>query len=228
MRGDTGPGAPVRIGVDEGRLEITAGTEEVGVWEIDQIGIHAIPGGFSIRAEGEEFILRAVDDVGLAEAFGLAAATPRLARKVAAAHNPEPPPEPERVEDVPDKTSSNVAAIGFALAGLLVLLGGVFLREDTTTAVRQATEGASIAGVSFWFALVIGGLLMVAVAFVMSLGRSWSRVLALVVMAAIVALFGYAVSQADGSSSEFTAYGFVAGGIVVGVAVLFSGGLGSE
>jgi hypothetical protein len=228
MRGDTGRGVPVRVAVDGGRLKIVSGVEEVGDWDLEDIGVHAVPDGFAIRAEGEEFVLRSADGVALAEEFGLAAATPRLARKVAAAHNPELPPESGEVEAVPDRATSNVAAIAFALAGLLVLLGGIFLRQDTTAAVRQATEDGSIGGVAFWLAFVVGGLLMVAVAFVMSLGTRWSRLSALAVVAGIVVIFGYAVSQADGNSSEFTAYGFVAGGIVVGVAVLFSGGVGSD
>lgn len=228
MRGDTGPGTSVRIDVSEGRLRIFSGSREVGDWDVGEIGVHAVPGGFSIRAEGEEFLLRAKDDVGLAEEFGLAAATPRLARKVAASHNPEPPPEPEAGEVAPGSGRSNVGAIAFALGGLLVLLGGIFLRPDATASVQRTAEDASVAGVAFWVAFVVGGLLMVALAFVMSLGNRWSRLVALLCVAGIVGLFAYAVSQSAGDSTEFTAYGFIAGGIVVGVAVLFSGGLGTD
>lgn len=229
MRGQDGPGAPVRIAVEGRRLRIVAGAEEVGDWNLDEIGIHAVPEGFSIRAEGEEFVLRAEDEVALAEEFGLAAATPRLARKVAAAHNPEPRSEPEPTQADTDGPGSRVVAIGFALGGLLVLLGGIFLRPDTTaSATLSVADEASVLGVAFWVAFVAGGVLMVAVALIMSLGNRWGRLAALVVVVGIVVLFVSAVGNVDGDSSSFTAYGFIAGGIVVGVAVLFSGGLGAE
>lgn len=229
MRGQDGPGAPVRIAVAGGRLRIVAGAEEVGDWNLDEIGIHAVSEGFSIRAEGEEFVLRAEDEVALAEEFGFAAATPRLARKVAAAHNPEPRPEPEPTDSVTYGRGPGVVAITFALGGLLVLLGGVFLRPDTTAVATLSGGGEpSFLGLAFWVAFIAGGVLMVAVAIVMSLGSRWSRLVALLVVVAVVVLFVSAVSGVEGDSAQFTAYGFIAGGIVVGVAVLFSGGLGAE
>ena len=66
---------------------------------------------------------------------------------------------------------------------------------------------------------------MVATAYVISIHKRWARVVALVVIAAMVGVFGYMVSEGGLAGSHFAAYGFIAGGIVVGVAVLFSGSL---
>ena len=227
MRGDDGPGTPVRVNAGDGRLRIDAGGEQIGDWDIHQIGIKAIPEGFSIRAEGEEFVLRSADEVALAEEFHQAAATPRLARKVAAAHNPEIPPDPPRGEVFPEG-SSHVAAIAFALGGVLVFLGGLFLRNiDPVAASRQALT-SDFAGVEFWLAFVVGGLLMLALAFIMSFGNRWARLLSLLVVAGLIALFAYSLTVNEGDGGQFAAYGFIAGGVVIGVAVLFSGGLGDS
>ena len=226
MRGDEGPGAPVDIKAAGGRLRIEAGDEPIGDWDIHEIGIKAVSEGFSIRAEGEEFILRSEDEVALAEEFHLAAATPRLARRVAAAHNPEIPPEPPRDEVFP-AGRSYVVAIAFALGGLLVVLGGIFLRDSAPVGSTQ-TLTTEFAGVDFWLAFLVGGLLMVALAFIMSLGNRWARLLSLLVVAGIVALFAYSLTVNEGDSDQFAAYGFIAGGVVIGVAVLFSGGVGDS
>lgn len=227
MRGDSGPGTAVRVWAGDGRLQISAGEDRLGDWDIHEIGIKAAPEGFLIRAEGEEFLLRSEDEVALAEEFGLAAATPRLARKVAASHNPEISDEPT-VEPVFPEGRSNASAIALALGGVLVLLGGTFLRNTTAGVFDQSSATTGVFGVEFWVAFVMGGLLMVALAFVMSLGSRWARLLSLLVIAGIVAVFGYALSVSAGSSSQFTAYGFIAGGVVVGVAVLFSGSEGGS
>ena len=227
MRGEDGPGAPVRVRAGDGRLRIDAGEESIGDWDIHEIGVKAVPEGFSIRAEGEEFILRSDDEVALAEEFHLAAATPRLARKVAAAHNPEIPADAPREEVFP-AGRSHVAAIAFALGGALVLLGGLFMRNSETAAGARQTLTAEFAGVEFWVAFVVGGLLMVALAYIMSLGSRWARFLSLLVVAGMIALFAYSLSVNEGDSGQFAAYGFIAGGVVIGVAVLFSGSLGDS
>jgi hypothetical protein len=211
MRGDREPGVNVVVRVDEGRLRILSGKELVGEWDLEEIGVNALQDGFAIRAEGEEFVLKASDAVGLAEEMGLVAASPRLARKVAVSHNPEPPPETAQADEGPPKRS-NVGAIAFALAGVLVLLGGTFLRIASTTG----------AGGEFWLPFVVGGLAMVAVAFVMSIGARWAPAMALLVLAGVIVLFGFVVANATSDTSYLTAYGFIAGGLVVGVAVLFS------
>ena len=225
MRGDSGPGVAVVVLVDEGRLRLLSGNEFVGEWDLEELGIQALQDGFAIRAEGEEFVLTAADDVGLAEEMGLVAASSRLARRVAVSHNPVPTEEP-MVNEVGSDERSNVGAIAFALAGVLVLLGGSFLRIAPTRGAAPTLEPAVVGGGGeFWLSLVVGGLLMVAVAFVMSIGTRWARVVALLVLSGVIVLFGFVVSNTTSDASYLTAYGFVAGGLVVGVAVLFSGPL---
>lgn len=225
MRGDSGPGVAVVVLADEGHLRIVSGDEVVGEWELDDIGINALQDGFAIRAEGEEFVLKAADEVGLAEEMGLVAASPRLARKVAKSHNPEASLESVQSEK-PAERRSDVGAIAFALGGALVLLGGSFLRvAPTTGSAPTAQELNASGGEEFWLSFVVGGLLMVVVAFVMSIGTKWARAVALVVLAGVIVLFGFAVSNGTSDPSYLTAYGFVAGGLVVGVAALFSGSL---
>lgn len=218
MRGDTGPGVAVSIFADEGRLRLVSGNELVGDWMVADIGISALQEGFNVKAEGEEFVLRSTDDVALAEELGVLAVSPRLGRRLAARHNPE---EPEEVPESP-QISSHLAAIGFAVAGALVVLGGTFLNIADPGAVGG---GAEDGGIEFWLAFVIGGVLMIAIAYVMSIGARGARAVAAVVLVAVVALFGFAVARSEPGATEVTAYGFVAGGLVVGVAVLVSGSL---
>ena len=222
MRGeDSGSELPVRVQVDDDRIRLLAGQELVGDWNVREIGISALHDGFVIRAEGEEFILKAVDDARLAEELGLAAATPRMARKVAALHN-QPEVEPERRVDVVAEPRSDALALAFALGGGLVMLGGAFLRigQDTESATAEIP---SLGGVEFWLVFVIAGALMVAVAYLMSSQRRGAQVSALVIVAGVVVFFGWLAGRADADTRPLTAYGFIVGGLVVGVAVLFSG-----
>jgi hypothetical protein len=224
FRGDSGPGIPVRVLADDGRLRLVSGKELVGDWLVRDLGINVLQDGFAIKIEGEQFLLRADEDALLAEELGIVAASPRMARKVAALHNPEPGlPETDAVAE----PKSNVLAIAFALGGVLVLLGGTFLRIAPTTGASAQTveDAADSGGAEFWLAFVLGGLLMVGVAYVMSIGTRWARTVSLLVMAVVVAVFAWVISNAVNDSSHLTAYGFIAGGLVVGVAVLFSGGL---
>lgn len=220
MRGESARAVPVEVFVDdEARLRLISGTELLGEWESRKIGIVSLNKGFAIRAEGEEFVLYTEDDVAVAEGLGLAAASPRMARKVAASHPPqEREPEPE-----PAPVRSNILAIAFALGGVLVLLGGFVMRSSPT--VGAAADGPpSIDGSGqFWIAFVIGGLVMAGVAWVLSMGRTWGRALALVSVLALVVLFILAAQSSSVDANQLLAYGFVAGGLVVGVAVVFSG-----
>lgn len=226
MRGDSGSGLAVMVLADEGRLRILSGDELVGEWDISDIGVQALQDGFAIRVEGEEFVLRATDEVGLAEEMGLVAVSQRLARKVAVSHNAEPPPEAVLVDDSP-RRDSNIAALGFALAGVLVFLGGLFLRVAQTSAATSASQGVDAGGGEFWLAFMVGGGLMVMAAVVLSIGTRWGRVVAFVVLGSVVVVFGFMVSGAVSNSGYVTAYGFIAGGLVVGVGVLFGGVLRS-
>jgi len=213
MRGDTGPGVAVTVVAEQRRLKLLSGSELVGDWTVSDIGISSLQDGFAIKAEGEEFVLRTDDDVALADEMGIAAVSPRLARKLAARHNPEAAPTPTEPAIVP----SNMAAIGFAVAGALVVLGGTFL--------RSGEGGVGPGGFPYWIVFVAGGSLMIAVAFVMSIGGGLARALAIVVLLGLIVAFGVAIGDTGGNATELSAYGFIAGGLVVGIAVLFSGGL---
>lgn len=212
MRGDTGPGVRVQVLADGERLRLVSGNELVGDWDIGQIGVHVLQDGFSVRAEGEEFILRTDDDVALADAIGVAAASPRLARRIAARHNPDEPPDyPE-----PTPIRSNLGAVGYALAGGLVVFGGTFLNFDGGSANGAGSDG-------FGLIFIIAGVLMIAVAFMMSLGVGLSRVLAGTLLFGVVVAFGILIGDIEANVTVLTAYGLIAGGVVVGIAVLVSG-----
>ena len=226
MRGDSGPGVPVEIHAEGSLLRLLSGTEALGEWDVATIGIQSLNKGFAVRADGEEFILRTDDDAGIAEEIGITAASPRLARSMAAAHNPSPAPDSE---PEPEPPKSSVGAIVFALGGVLVLSGGFFLREDPTLSVANRTTSEGLqAGGRFWFAFVLGGLLMVGVAFVLAMGTRWARAAAVLSLIAIVVVFGFAAQSATPEADFLLAYGFIAGGIVVGLGVLFGGGLGDK
>jgi hypothetical protein len=206
MHGDSGPGVGVKVLAEQRRLRLVSGSELVGDWMVPDIGIVALQDGFNIRAEGEEFILRTEDDVALAEEIGVATASPRLARRIAARHNPEARQVPAPTE--PEPIPSNLAAIGFAVAGALVVLGGTFLNAGTF---------------GYWVAFVVGGAVMIAAAYLMSVGFGVGRIVAWAILGAQIVAFGLAVAADSGDASRFSAYGFVAGGLVVGIAVMFSG-----
>jgi len=223
MPGDTGPGVGVRVLAENRRVRLVSGNELVGDWNVSDIGIVALHDGFNIKAEGEEFILRTADDVALAEEIGVAAASPRLARRLAARRNPEEPEAMVEVESTP--ISTNLAAIGFAVAGALIVLGGAFLdaaQDFSAIAPRVAAEPEANE-FEFWLAFIIGGVLMIGVAYVMSMGIRIAQVIATIALLGMIAIFGFAVSGAQADNTQLTAYGFIAGGLVVGVAVLFSG-----
>ena len=219
MRGDTGPGVGVKVLAGEGRLRLISGDELVGDWLVDGIGISALQEGFTIKAEGEEFILRTSDDVALAEELQVTAVSPRLGRLLAARHNPEY----EEVDPEPPRISSNLAAVGYAVAGALVVFGGSLLSAAGGSAT--VLEDGAGSDFDFWLAFVVGGILMIAAAYVMSVGTRLARLLATVVLGAVVVTFGVAVNQTVAGSTQLTASGFIAGGLVVGVSVLVSGSL---
>lgn len=214
MRGDTGPGAGVRIFAGEGRLRLVLGREPVGDWRVEDIGINALQDGFNVKAEGEEFILRTEDDVALAEELSITAVSPRLARRLAARHNPT---GPDFSGDEP-RISPHLAAIGFAVAGAMIVLGGTLLNVS-------AGPSPTLQGLQLWVIFVVGGMLMIATSYMMSTGSRLARPMAAIVLSAVVVLFGVAVSDNTEGSRRLAAYGLVAGGLVVGVAVLGSGSL---
>ncbi len=154
--------------------------------------------------------------------------SPRLARKVAVSNNPEPPPEPMLNEDMP-REQSNVGAIAFALGGVLVLVGGSLLRVESSTRGAPLSEPSGVgADGESWLYFIVGGLAMVAAAFVMSIRARWARPVALLILGGVIVLFAVVASRGSADAGHLTAYGFIAGGLVVGVAVLFSGTLATS
>jgi hypothetical protein len=221
MRGDIGPGVAVRVLADRGRIRLVSGNELVGDWQVSQIGVNALNEGFNIKAEGEEFVLRTEDDVALAEEIGVAAASPRLARRLASRHNPEERALPEDPLPVP----TSLGAIGLAVAGALILLGGTFLNLGGGVGPNATTGDPEANGFEFWLAFIIGGVLMIGIGYAMSIGMRIARVIAIAVLVGLIAVFGLAIAGAEADNSRLTAYGFIAGGLVVGVTVLSSGSL---
>lgn len=218
LRG-TSKRVPVTVRADQGRLRVATNNEVIGDWDVSAIGIQALNDGFSLRVEGEEMILKTENDPGIAEEIGMMAASPRLARRLAASHplaEREPAPEPA-------PTKSNLGPILFALGGALILAGGFFLRQDTALTANEngVAQGLSADG-RFWLAFVIGGLIMAFVGYMLALGPRWARLGAGLVLLAVVILFGVAASTSAPAANHLLAYGFVAGGIVVGIAVIFS------
>jgi hypothetical protein len=224
MRGESGSGVKVEVLAEGSCISLLHHDELIGEWDVGAIGIQSLNGGFAIRAEGEEFVLKTEDDVGLAREIGIVAASPRMARKVAASHNED---VPMRTDPEPAMVTTNLGAIAFALGGAMALAGGVLLRDDPTlpAAATSPGQGLGVEG-NFWFAFVFGGLLMVGTALAIARRTKWSRMAAIIVVTALVAVFGLAARSATADADQLLAYGFIAGGVVVGVAVVFAGSFG--
>jgi hypothetical protein len=210
IRGETTPGVEVEVLADGVRISLLHRDELIGDWEIGDIGIQSLNDGFAIRAEGEEFILKTDDDVALAREMGIVAASPRLARKLAASQNPD---RPMPTDPEPLKVSSTLGVIGFALGGVMIIAGGFLLR-------------ANLSGGEFWSAFVLGGLLLIGVAVVKALKMTWARTAAICVVAVLVILFGLSAQSATPDADHLLAYGFIAGGVVIGIAIVFAGSFG--
>ncbi len=223
MDGDHGPATRVRVRFADDRLSITAGEDVLGEWATGDIGIHPLNEGFSIRAEGEEFLLHTEDDAALADEMDLKTASPRLARQIAARHRTEQPePSP-----APAPTPTRVGPIAFALSGALIVVGATLLR-DPGTGLPTARGGGGVVGVigvPSWLAFMIVGISVVGVAYALAIGARWARSAALTLVVVAVALFGGVVGDATADAGHLTAFGFLGGGLAVGVAVVFSGNL---
>ena len=226
FKGESGPGFPVRVWAELGHIRIEAGEEVVGDWSIHDIGVVVVDNGFSIKAEGEEFLLRAEDDAGIAEELGVAAASPRMARKVAASHNLDRPLPDEEEPDSAEE--SKLVPIGIALAGALVIVGATLLNGISVGSGGFDPGAAAVGGIRFWVAFTACGVLLVFAAFLMSVGAEWAQYLAMLAIAAEVVLFGLLVNRGVPEASALISYGLIAGGLVVGVAVLFAGRSGFD
>ncbi|HEY6627610.1 MAG TPA: hypothetical protein VI193_01340, partial [Acidimicrobiia bacterium] len=91
MKGDSTQSIAVEVFTDGDTFRLSSAGEVIGEWSVDGMGIQALQEGFSIRAEGEDLILKTDNDVALSEELGLMTSSPRLARKMAASHNVEGP-----------------------------------------------------------------------------------------------------------------------------------------
>jgi hypothetical protein len=218
MRGDSSQTISVQVFADAQRLRLLSGNELIGEWSVQGMGIHALNEGFSIRAEGEELVLKTDNDVALAEELGLLTSSPRLARKIAASHNEEAPAPASE----PSTPISNLAALAFALGGVLILAGGAVLRAALDLGLESGPLGP------YWLSFSIGGLVMVAVAFLLGRGVRWAQIVAVVSLVWLIVVFVLAIQDVPPNANDSMAYGFIAGGIVVGVTVLFSGSLTSQ
>ncbi len=199
------PGIPASVAVEDRRLSIDS-RELSGAWSVPELRVRALHEGFVIRVDDIEIILKVDDEVGVAEGLGIAAATPRLARKMAARHNTVEAPPP--VEAAPIR--SQLGALGFALAGAVVLVGGALL------------IGAPGVASGFWVIFVFGGLVMVTAAYLMTAGRWWGTLAALVSMGGVTVGFGFLVSETGPNSSIMPVFVFVAAGLSIGASILFS------
>ena len=224
MRGDSGPGVRVEVLADGPHLSLMHRDELIGEWELGAIGIQSLQDGFAIRADGEEFVLKTDNDAGLAREIGIVAVSPRMGRKVAASQNQD---VPERTDPEPVVIKSSLGAIAFALGGVMALAGGVLLRSDPTLTAAETSAAQGLgAGGNFWFAFVLGGLLMVGAALAIARRAKWSRMAAVIAVSALVVVFGLAARSATPDADHLLAYGFIAGGVVVGIAVVAAGSFG--
>jgi hypothetical protein len=221
MRGDTSPAVEVEVLVDGLRISLLHDDQLIGDWEVGDIGIKSLNDGFAIRAEGEEMILRTEDDVALAREMGMVAASPRMARRLAASQNPDRPmpSDPE-----PVKVSSTLVSIAFALAGVMVVAGGLLLRADASLTPAETTVWAGLSPEgNFWSAFALGGLLLLGVVVGTIARTAWARTAAMAVIAGLVLLFGLAAQNVAPDADHLLAYGFIAGAAVIGIAMVFAG-----
>lgn len=206
----------VEVVADPGHLLLLSHDDLIGDWDVVDLGIISLNDGFSIRAEGEEMLLKTDDDVALAEELGLVTASPRMARRRAASH----PPEEREPALAPEPVNTRLAPIVLGLSAALVLVGGLVMSVDPL----MADAGFSDGGIRYWVALLVGGALIACAAIAAAVGANWARYAAMAVLAALVVVFVMAAVDASGNTA-ILAFGFVAGGIVAATAAVFSGGL---
>lgn len=222
MRGERGPGVKVEVLADQSRLSLVSGSGLIGDWEVGSFGIKSLHDGFAIWAEGEEFVLRTDNDVAIAREMGLRTASPRMARRVAASQRKKDPPWPDPIPEAP---RSYVSAIALAVGSVLVIAGSLLLRDDPALADRSVEAGLG-AGGNYWSAFAGGGLLVLVAALLLALRARGARAVAIVSVVALVVVFGNAAQRSAPGPDFLIAYGFIAGGAVIGLAVLFGGFLG--
>jgi hypothetical protein len=111
----------------------------------------------------------------------------------------------------------------------MAIAGGLLLRADASLSSTETTIWAGFGrGGNFWSLFVLGGILMLGVALIMARRLGWARQAAICVVAVFVILFGLAAQSIPPDSDHLLAYGFIAGGVVVGIAVVFAGSFGEQ
>ena len=95
LRLATDPESRVRadIEVDDDRLVVRAGGDELGNWELANLTFDPLPGGFRINADGEELILTTGDNSKFADIVGVDA-PPKLGTNGAQPKEAAAPPPP--------------------------------------------------------------------------------------------------------------------------------------
>ena len=95
LRLATDPESRVRadIEVDDERLVVRAGGDELGNWELANLTFDPLPGGFRINADGEELILTTGDNSKFADIIGVDA-PPKLGTNGAPPKEATEPPPP--------------------------------------------------------------------------------------------------------------------------------------
>jgi hypothetical protein len=79
---------------------------------------------------------------------------------------------------------------------------------------------------NFWSSFAGAGLLVLVSAILLAIRARGARALAIVSVVALVFVFGNAAQRSAPGPDLLIAYGFIAGGTVIGLAVLFGGVLG--
>ena len=108
---------------------------------------------------------------------------------------------------------------GLAVAAALVAGGGVLLRPPVGNAAQS--EAQLSGGVSFWVAFVVGGALIGLVAVIINFFNRTARLVAILVVLTLIVLFAIALGDLNVETTGLLGYGFVAGGILVAVGVMF-------
>jgi len=83
LPGEVGPGLRVLIDLsDEHHLQISAASDVIGDWPLEEVGIRAADDGFHLQAEGDEVVIRTDNDPAFAVAIGLRNAPTLLRRQM--------------------------------------------------------------------------------------------------------------------------------------------------
>ena len=148
------------VAVENGRLVVVVGAHQIGDWPSAEVSVVPEPGGFHLRAGGEELIIQVTDPAGFAKALEASNRGPKgrrsRLRKDRQKKQPTAPAEPagrSRPQRRPLPAWSKWAGLGLlALVGLallvpalvvlfLMLAGGTVLIAGTLAIVDPEVAG---------------------------------------------------------------------------------------